>query len=223
MWSPLLLADDVLRARPSVFTGGRDAPRLLRMGGLLAVFGMFYGAVMGSYGGWSGERLWQVLFSAVKVPLLFGATFALSLPSFFVLNTLAGLRADFGRVLRALAAAQCGLTIILASLAPLTVLWYISYEDYSAAILFNGVLFGGSTVLAQGLLRQCYRDLVRVQPRLRWMLRAWLVMYAFVGIQMGWVLRPFVGAPDRAPSFFRPGAWGNAYEAVWQVILQTFR
>ena len=29
------------------------------------------------------------------------------------------------------------------------------------------------------------------------MLRAWLGVYAFVGIQMGWVLRPFVGQPDR--------------------------
>ena len=27
------------------------------------------------------------------------------------------------------------------------------------------------------------------------MLRTWLVIYVFVGIQMGWVLRPFVGSP----------------------------
>jgi len=223
MWTPFSQVDDVLRARPSVIEAGRDAPRLLRLGLLLAIFGMLYGAVMGSYGGWGGERLWQVAFSAVKVPLLLLATFALSLPSFFVLNTLAGLRGDFPRALRALAAAQCGLTIILASLAPLTVVWYISFEDYAGAILFNGVMFAAATVLAQGLLRRCYRDLIARSPRHRWMLRAWVIVYAFVGIQMAWVLRPFVGAPGVEPTFFRPGAWGNAYEAVWQVLLQALR
>jgi hypothetical protein len=157
------------------------------------------------------------------VPLLLVATFALSLPSFFVLNTLVGLRGDFLRALRALAAAQCGLTIILASLSPLTVVWYVSFEDYSGAILFNGAMFGGATLLAQGVLRRCYRDLIRRQARHRWMLRAWVIVYAFVGIQMGWVLRPFVGAPNVPPAFFRPGAWGNAYEAVWAVLVQALR
>jgi hypothetical protein len=223
MWQALIQVDDVLRARSSVIEAGRDAPRLLRLGLLLAVFGMLYGAIMGSYGGWGGERLWQVAFSAVKVPLLLLATFALSLPSFFVLNTLAGLRGDFLRALRALAAAQCGLTIILASLAPLTVVWYVSFDDYSGAILFNGVMFAAATLLAQGLLRRCYRDLVARSPRHRWMLRAWVIVYAFVGIQMGWVLRPFVGAPGVEPTFFRPGAWGNAYEVVGGLLLQALR
>ena len=223
MWRALSQIDEVLRARASVFEGGRDAPRLLRLGALLAAFGMLYGAVMGSYGGWSGERLLQVLYSAVKVPLLLLATFALNLPSFFVLNTVAGLREDFGRPLRAMAAAQCGLTIILASLAPLTVVWYVSFEDYPGAVLFNGVMFGGATLLAQGLLRRCYRDLVRRNSRHRWMLRAWVILYAFVGIQMGWVLRPFIGAPGVPPTFFRPGAWGNAYEVVWATLVAALR
>ena len=36
------------------------------------------------------------------------------------------------------------------------------------------------------------------------MLRAWMVIYVFVGIQMGWVLRPFIGNPRlRCSSFGR--------------------
>src|SRR5262245_32680275 len=80
--------------------------------------GLWYGAVMGSYGGWSGDRLWQVTYSAVKVPLLLGVTFLLTLPSFFVLNSLLGLRADFPDVLRAIIVAQAAATVILAVLAP---------------------------------------------------------------------------------------------------------
>ncbi len=223
MWQPLSHVDDVLRARSALFEGGRDASRLLRLGLTLTVFGALYGAVMGSYGGWGAGRIVQVVYSAVKVPFLLLATFAISLPSFFVLNTLAGLRADFARALRAMAAAQCGLTVILASLASLTVVWYVSFDDYNAAILFNGVMFGGATVLAQGLLRRCYRNLISRNPRHRWMLRAWLIVYAFVGIQMGWVLRPFIGAPGAGPTFFRTGAWGNAYEVVWGLLRGALR
>ena len=47
----------------------------------------------------AAERMWQVVYSAVKVPFLLFTTFFLSLPSFFVINTLLGLRGDFTRVL----------------------------------------------------------------------------------------------------------------------------
>jgi hypothetical protein len=53
------------------------------------------------------------------------------------------------------------------------------------------------------------------------LLRGWLVIYAFVGIQMGWVLRPFVGVPGRPVTFFREGAWGNAYEEVARTALRA--
>jgi len=33
--------------------------------------------------------------------------------------------------------------------------------------------------------------------------RLWVVLYALVGAQMGWVLRPFVGAPDLTFEWFR--------------------
>src|SRR4051794_7125904 len=75
--------------------------------------GMLYGGVMGSLGLDRGERLWQVVFSAVKVPLLLLVTFLLGLPSFYVLNALFGLRDDFGQAVRALIATQAGLAIVL--------------------------------------------------------------------------------------------------------------
>jgi hypothetical protein len=47
-------------------------------------------------------------------------------------------------------------------------------------------------------------------------------LYLFVAIQMGWVLRPFVGDPDQPTRFFRAGAWSNAYveiaTLVWRVV-----
>ena len=196
-------ADDVLRGRPSP-----------RDWWLVLVCGLAYGVVMGSYGG----RGLQAFFSAVKVPLLLLATVGLSLPSFFILNTLLGLRDDFTRALRAVVASQAGLTVILVALSPLTAFWYASATDYHPAILFNGLMFGVASAGAQVLLRRAYRPLVARHPRHRWLLRIWLVLYAFVGIQMGWVLRPFIGDPTGPVEFFRRGAWDNAYVIVARMI-----
>jgi hypothetical protein len=182
--------------------------------GLAIACGLGYGAVMGSFGG----RFGQSVYSAIKVPLLLSATVALSLPSFFILNTLRGLRSDFGAVLRALIGAQAALTVILFSFAPLTALFYGSTTNYRASILFNGLTFGLASLAAQVPLRRAYRPLIDRDPRHRSLARLWLVVYAFVGIQMGWVLRPFIGQPTEPLQFFRAGTWDNAYLVVAGMI-----
>ena len=222
MASLLLQADRVLRGRPGDPLDTRSAHTLQRLLTYTLIGGMFYGAVMGTFGGFSGDRIWQIMFSATKVPLLLVATFAISLPSFFVLNSLFGVRADFAEVLRALLAAQAGLTIILAALAPYTAFWYTSFTAYQPAILFNALMFGIASLAAQWLLRRYYRPLIARNRRHRLLLRTWLVLYAFIGIQMGWILRPFVGAPNMPVQFFREETWGNAYvivaRMIWDVI-----
>ena len=109
---------------------------------------------------------------------------------------------------------QAALTVILVALAPLTLFWYASSSHYRSAILFNGVMFGVASAGAQVLLRRAYRPLVARQRRHLWVLRAWVIVYAFVGIQMGWLIRPFVGDPTGPVQFFREGAWDNAYVIV---------
>jgi hypothetical protein len=183
--------------------------------GLLVACGVAYGAVMGAFGG----RGLQAVYSAVKVPVLLGATLLLSLPNFFILNTLLGLRADFAAAVRALVASQAGLTIVLVALAPVTAFWYASSTEYHTAILFNGLIFGVASVGGQILLRRSYHPLIARNPNHRWMLRIWLVLYAFVGIQMGWLLRPFIGDPTQPVQFFRDQTWDNAYVIVARMIL----
>jgi hypothetical protein len=208
-------ADDVLRSGSAVTPARRSLTQLV---GLILIFGIFYGAVMGTYGGLVSDRLLQPLYSGIKVPLLLLVSFALSIPSFYVLNMLFGLAPDFPDVLRALIATQTVLTIVLASLAPFTVLWYASFTGHEAAILFNAIMFAVASFTAQWALRQYYRPLIARHPRHQWMLRLWLLIYAFVGIQMGWVLRPFIGDPRLAVSFFREDSWGNAYVYIAGLI-----
>ncbi len=188
---------------------------------ILVAAGLGYGAVMGTFGGFAAGRFAQILYSALKVPVLLVVTFGVSLPSFFVLNTLLGLREDFRQVLGALMGTQAGLTIVLLSLAPFTALWYLSASNYDYALMFNGGMFAVASFTAQWVLRRRYQPLVARHPRHRTMLRVWLLIYVFVGIQMAWVLRPFVGHPDLPVQFFRPEAWGNAYEFIVRLVWRS--
>jgi hypothetical protein len=191
------------------------------VGGLALVLsgGAVYGLVMGAFGGFTGDRPLQMIYSGAKVPILLVLTGVLAMPSFFVLNSLLGLRSDFGEVFRALAITQTAVAVILASLAPYTALWYASTLDYHEATLFNAAMFAIASLAAQWVLRRRYVPLIARNPRHRVMVRVWLAMYAFVGIQMGWVLRPFIGQPGRPVTFFREDAWGNAYV----IIIETVR
>ena len=218
MSTVLLQADAILRARPTPLRGAWSVRGLGDLILLVLIFGLFYGAVMGSFGGITGERALQVLYSALKVPMLLLVTFLISLPSFFVINTLMGLRQDFAQATGALISAQAGLTIILASLSPMTALWYASTPDYHSAVVFNGVMFAVASLGAQTILRRLYKPLIARNARHRTLLRLWVIIYTFVAVQMAWVLRPFVGDPDSPTSFFRPEAWGNAWEVIGRLI-----
>lgn len=209
-----------LKHRIDGLLSGRTQPESTRaLWFLLVLGGSLYGGVMGSYGIETEFRPLQMLYSAIKTPCLLLITFAISLPSFFILNTLFGLRDDYAHVVRALVTAQAGLTIVLAALAPYTALWYTSFYGYSSAILFNAFMLTIASLAGQVVLRRAYRPLITRHARHRWMLWLWLVVYVFVGIQMGWVMRPLVGDPTSPVEFFRRSEWNtNAYVIVLQMV-----
>jgi hypothetical protein len=49
--------------------------------------------------------------------------------------------------------------------------------------------------------------------------RIWIIVFGLVGAQMGWVLRPFLGTPDKPFSLFRPKE-SNFFEAVAHTFLK---
>lgn len=57
-------------------------------------------------------------------------------------------------------------------------------------------------VRARWILRGYYQPQIHRDARPRWMFHAWLVVYGLVGIQMGWILRPFIGDPNSPVQFF---------------------
>jgi len=176
-----------------------------------------YGAAMGSYSLLYGDPR-QMLISIIKLPAMLLLTFGLSLPLFYVLTGLFGLRAAFPSLARAIVQGQLAFTILLGSLGPLVVMWYVSVPTYAPAVLVNGAAFAVASGGSHLVMRRLARTLGRGDRRCRWLILAWTLVYVFVGIQMGWVLRPFIGEPGKPVQWLRPTAWGNAYVEVVQLV-----
>ncbi|MFY8201909.1 MAG: hypothetical protein ACOVLE_14630, partial [Pirellula staleyi] len=51
--------------------------------------------------------------------------------------------------------------------------------------------------------------------------RVWVFVFAVVGAQMSWVLRPFIGSPDLEFSWFRERS-GNFFQTVFVMLFRLF-
>lgn len=202
-------------ARPELETAPPRIGSLLIATTLAAAL---YGAAMGAFAP-DAERMILIVFAAIKMPLLIFATTAICLPGYFMLSTVLHLRRDFPAAARAVLASQAVMAIALASLAPLTQFAYLCGLSHRDAILFNAAMFTLATAAAQVAIIRRYRPLIARDPRHRITLWSWLVLYAFVGIQMGWMLRPFIGTPGRAVTFLRDEPFSNAYIVIANLIM----
>ena len=70
-------------------------------------------------------------------------------------------------------------------------------------------------------LLQLLRALSPTAAVARRVLAAWLAGNLFLGSQLTWILRPFIGSPDLPVQFLRDGAFaGNFYENLLHTIVQ---
>lgn len=206
---------DLLLRGAGRFRAGAATP-WRALAAIVAIGGALHGAAMGSFAG----RPLGCLYSALKVPLLLAVSTALCLPLAYALHALLGLRDDFAEALRATCAAQATFAVVLAATAPLLLLCYASSASYPAAVGASGACHLLALLAAQLVLHRRYAPLERRAPRHRHTRRAFALLYAFVAVEMAWILRPFIGAPMLEPSFLRPGALTNAYVVVARLIAE---
>lgn len=180
---------------------------IMRMTALVFGGAGLFGAALGS---WSLNPT-QMFYASIKVPMLLVVSTIVCLPNFLVVNTLLGLRDDFRSALRAILSAQVALAVVLAALSPLVLVVALSFRKYEEVKLANGLLFLFGSFGAQVLLRRHYRALITRDRRHRIALVCWPTLYVFVAAQLGYTLRPFIGAPFLRVQFFREEAWTNVY------------
>jgi hypothetical protein len=166
-----------------------------------------FGAAVGFYRGGA-----QILFAAVKLPLVVLLTAAACTPALtalgLALGRTAGLRADLIRVLAAMARGS----LMLAALAPLMLIATCLHLGYHAAVLLLVVccaLAGavGLPVLGKALWGE---GKGRV-----FLIAAMLVVVSLAGTHTAWLFRPYLVRPrTTSVPFLRPldGSFGDSVE-----------
>lgn len=188
----------------------------------LTVVGLagFFGLVAGAYSGPA-----QAISAGIKLPLLFFATFVICFPVFFVVQVLVGSRLRLPQVVVLVFGALSLTSILLAAFVPVIAFFLLSGANYYFQHLLNILIAGiagvyGMYALHEGLAVVCDKRGVYPKKALT-IMRAWALLFAFVGVQLAWNLRPFLGDQNKPFRVFG-NYQGNFYAAVIYAVNKLF-
>ncbi len=220
-----LAISELLRADPQevgAWTRRWDARHIAGQVGLIVLGAGLYGGAMGW---WRDPQ--QALYTAIKFPLIILLVTAGNGLLNSMLAPLLGLNIPFRQSLVSILMSFAIASVILGSFSPLVafLVWNAppignlaaSGSTYSVIMLTHVavIAFAGlaANVRLWGLLRESGGSRVAANR----VLIAWLSINLFLGSQLSWIFRPFIGAPGLELQFFRehPLA-GNFYEAVYR-------
>ena len=169
-----------------------------------SIFFALYGAIIGS----THSGL-QIVSSALKLPALYLLTLLICLPTLFFLDIVLGSKKTFSQYLALLMASMAMISVMLFGFAPVTLFFRLSIDDYWFFLLLNIAVLGFTGYVGIRFFYKSMIDLVNKDPerkiasnRLK-LIKSWLFLYGFVGSQLGWTLRPFVGGPGEPFALFR--------------------
>ncbi len=212
--------DYILRAQTALFEQihtQQNLPRIIgSMSILCACLSAIYGATMGM-----NHSVLLTISSAIKLPFLFLVTAVICIPSLYTFNVLLGQRFKFLQTVALMTMTLGTTTILLVSLAPLSFFFVLTTRDYSFLLLMHVTILGLCGLYGvRYLYRGCSYIAFRMeQPLNTLLLKIWITIYAVVGMQLGWRLRPFVGSSGSPFELFRPEGDVNFYIAVWHALL----
>ncbi len=181
-----------------------------------SVFFAIYGAIMGSFAGGL-----QILSSAIKLPALYLLTLIICLPTLYFFDIISGSKRTFAQYLALLLASMSIISVMLFGFAPVTLFFRISINDYVFFTLLNVAILAITGFIGINFFYKAMRsfdaqDSEQAKYRAS-VVKGWLVLYAFVGSQLGWTLRPFFGSPSETFQIFR-NLESNFYVEVLKLI-----
>ena len=218
--SSLSIIEAILRDRQAFFFEirmGQDLQAKIRAMLVSSVaFLALYGAVMGAT-----NSLWQTLSSSLKLPVLFLATLIVCAPTLYFFNLIFGSNQSLSQNVALMLTAITVTAVVLLSFAPIVLFFLLTSRNYQFFKLLNVAVFAiagiiGVLFLVQGMRIVSAAGTATAGSRLV-VVRLWIVVYAFVGSQVAWTLRPFVGAPSMQFELFRQ-LGGNFYTNIFASI-----
>ena len=195
---------------------------------IVAGAGLF-GAALGAWR--SGN---QALITAAKFPLLILLTTLGNAALNYMLAAQLGFQLRWSESLRYFLLAYVVAAVCLASFSPLILflVWNLPAPDpalpnpeaayyWLQLIAFFLIALAGF-VGHRRLLQKMSRAIpVAVARRVFW---SWLAVNLFLGSQLAWILRPFVGRPSLPVAFFRPHTLaGSFYETLFIAITDLLK
>lgn len=203
--------DQLLRDRDAVLARIRDDIRLMDLARVMlitiAVASAVFGAALGTYRGGV-----QILYAAVKFPLLMLGTAAICAPSLSAFNAAlerpSSLQKDLALVLASLALGS----LVLVAQAPLVMLASSLAFDYHTLILLT---FGCCSVAGLASLTMVSRGLrAAFDGRHRSAVASLLLIFCVVGAQLAWTLRPYLVRPRTQEVPFVRALEGSLVESL---------
>jgi hypothetical protein len=179
---------------------------------VICVFTFIYGIVMGSY-----HSFLQSVVSGVKVTLLFIASMLICFPSFFIIQQVLGSKMGFKQVIIIILSGFVLTATITLSFTPVIIFFQLTGGNYHflqllhvAIFIFAGIF--GMRLMVDALKYACeHKD---IYPQIGVMVfRVWIIILAFVSIQLSWNLRPFLCNKTEEFTLFRKHE-GNFYAAI---------
>lgn len=187
---------------------------------IICMFGFVYGLVMGSYQG-----VIQSFVSGLKLMILFLASLLICFPSFYIIQLVLGSKMSFQQMIIIILSGFVLASTITLSFAPIIIFFLLTGSNYHflqllhvAVFVFAGVF--GMKLMIDALKYACEKKSIYPQIGVT-VLKVWIVILAFVGIQLSWNLRPFLGDKNDEFKLFRQYE-GNFYTAVVYSVQQLF-
>lgn len=181
-----------------------------------SIFFSVYGAIVGLSHSWQ-----QSLSAAVKLPILYLLTILICLPTLYIFNIFFGSGRSLAQHFVIVLTAASVISALLLAFAPVTLFFLITTKHYQFFKLLNVAIFIltgiiGVNFLYQGMQLISDPDSEGQTTRTK-LLQFWLVLYGFVGSQLGWTLRPIFGSPTERFELFRQ-LQGNIYLDIVKAI-----
>jgi len=187
--------------------------------------GMLYGGVVGL---WRAPL--QAVYTGIKLPLLILLTCAGNMLLNGLLAQVLGSGMGFRQTALAILMSFTILSLILAALSPLALFLLLNAPPldspsrgtgHSLILLCDVLFIAYAGVVANRRLLKLLQRCCPTKAAASRVFWSWLAGNLFLGAQLSWVLRPFIGSPGIVIEFLRADPLrGNFYEAVFKALRQ---
>ncbi|MBI4570003.1 MAG: hypothetical protein HY719_16540 [Planctomycetes bacterium] len=188
----------------------RALPVVLTLLALSGGGGVAYGAAVGLYSGAD-----QAGITGGKIPVLFFGTLAIAGAAMLVFAVALRTGLTLQRIASVCLLSIAVTNVILGAWSPVVAVFSLSLKfrdptSYGALVLLATASVGSAAFFSVWWLRRGLAGVGVPASRSRRLLAMWLALYGFTGLQVTWLLRPYVGRSADRMVFE-----GNFFEAVF--------